>query len=212
MSESYLTLKQLVEVVDIPENSVKRYMNEHEEFVRFDKMHNRYRIHVSAVETLKTIRRLYGEGLKREAVDEYLRGSGIPVTITVDSEEGTDLINVNEKLDSMEKMMQAQFLQNQKLHEELVTIKQELNSRDARMIKQLKDSMEEQAATKESEKVSDLRKTLEAKQRDELMDAIDSASEKAAKEVLDEYREFMSEKEAEKNSDSRGSFWSRLFK
>ena len=98
MSESYLSLKQLVDLVEINENSCKRYMNDHEEFIRFDELHNRFRIHASAVETLKTIRRLYGEGYNREAVDEYLRELGLPVTITVNDKEGMDLVSIDRKL------------------------------------------------------------------------------------------------------------------
>ena len=108
LSESYLSLKQLSELLEIHENTIKGYMLKHTEFVRFDKEHNRYRIHVSAVETLKTIRRLYGEGHKREAVDEYLRGSDIPVTITVDSEDGgKSLVNLNEEFAEMKEVVKA---------------------------------------------------------------------------------------------------------
>lgn len=100
METDYLTLRQLVEAVDIPENTCKRYMLEHERFLDYKKVHNRYMIHVSSVETLLMIRKFYAEGLKRDAVEERLMNSDIPLTITVD-EESPDFISYNEELTSM---------------------------------------------------------------------------------------------------------------
>ncbi len=170
MSESYLSLKQLVELVDITENSCKRYMNDHEEFIRFDKLHNRFRIHASAVETLKTIRRLYGEGYKREAVDEYLRESGLPATITVNDKEGMDLVSIDQEVQELKNMfrvqqenklqMQMQFNQNlvqqmevekeelkESFHQEIGELKQLLNRHESEKISELRVSLEEVSAS-----------------------------------------------------------------
>ena len=188
MSENYLTLKQLVELVDIPENSCKRYLQEHEQFLNYKKVHNRYMIHVSAVETLKIIRKLYGEGLKKEAVDEHLNGAGVPVTITMDSEENsTSLINVNAELQEMKKMMQLLF---QKAEDDKKVLLQEITD-----LKQLVNR-------KEADKITELRKSLEDKKGDaeahnreqeELFKKIDTtieeATDKAIKQALAEYKE-----------------------
>ena len=202
LSESHLSLKELVELVDIPENSCKRYMLEHEEFVRFDKVHNRYRIHASAVETIKTIRRLYGDGLKREAVDEYLRGSGMPVTLTVDSEEsGTALINVNSEVAELKSMMKLQMEFNQRLVQQMEEREKERVERERRLLQEIQESnqLHQQEISdlktlvnrKESEEISSLRKSLEDKRNDNFTNAIDSASEKAVKVALKEYQEFV---------------------
>lgn len=140
-------------------------MNEHEEFVRFDKVHNRFRIHVSAVETLKTIRRLYGEGYKREAVDEYLRGLGLPVTITVDDKEGTDLVSINQEVQELknmfrvqqENMLQMQMQFNQKLVQQMEVEKKELKEAFYQEIGELKQLVNRH----ESEKISELRVSME---------------------------------------------------
>lgn len=172
MPESYLSLKQLTELLDVHGSTIKGYLNKHPEFVRFDKVHNRYRIHVSAVETLKTIRRLYREGYKREAVDEYLRGSGVPVTITLDNKESTDLTSINDELQELknmfrvtqENMMQMQMQYSQKLfhqieeekrelkevfHQEIRDLKQLVNRHESKRVSELRLSLEEAAASAE---------------------------------------------------------------
>lgn len=184
MPESYLSLKQLTELLDIHESTIKGYLNKHPEFVRFDKVHNRYRIHVSAVETLKTIRRLYKEGYKREAVDEYLRGSDVPVSII--GKEGTDLISINDQLQELknmfcvqqENMVQMQMQFNQKLvyqieeekkelkeafHQEIGELKQLLNRHESARVSELRFSLEEAAASAEvtkAELVAEQKKSL----------------------------------------------------
>lgn len=51
-------MKELKDLLpDIPENSLKRYLIEYEEYLHFKKEHNRYRVHASEVENLKLIRK-----------------------------------------------------------------------------------------------------------------------------------------------------------
>ena len=116
-----MSLKQVSDLLGIHENTIKGYMLKHPEFVRFDKEHNRYRIHVEAIEVLKTIRKLYGDGMKREGVDEYLRGSGVPVTITVaNPEDGKDLISINESMEEMKNILQVVIQKNEADKQELI--------------------------------------------------------------------------------------------
>lgn len=188
MNENYLTLKQLIEIVDIPENSCKRYLQEHEQFLNYKKVHNRYMIHVSAVETLKIIRKLYGEGLKKEAVDEHLNGAGVPVTITMDSEEdSTSLINVNAELQEMKKMMHLLFQKAEDdkkvLLQEIADLKQLVNRKEADKITELRKSLEDKQGEAEARE----------KEQQELFTKIDKtieeSTDKAVKEALNEYKE-----------------------
>ncbi|WP_369355890.1 hypothetical protein [Lysinibacillus capsici] len=195
MSENYLTLKQLIEVVDIPENSCKRYLQEHEDFLNYKKVHNRYMIHVSAVETLKIIRKLYGEGLKKEAVDEHLRGAGVPVTITMDSEDSTALVSVNEELQELKKMMQLQMEFNQRLVQQMESDKQEMQEKFNKEIEGLKTLLNRH----ESEKVEQLRLSMSK--------SVEEITEASKKAVEDMEAKFEAKIEEEKN---RG-FFSRLF-
>jgi len=187
MSEQYLTLKQLQSLVEIPENSLKRYIQEHGEFINYDKQHNRYRIHVSAVETIKTIRKLYGDGFKKEAVTEHLLDAGVPVTITVDSEEGKDLISVNEELQQMKEMMQLFFKKTEEdkkeLLQEIAELKQLLNRRNADEVANLRKSLEDKKGDAES------REKEKEREQQEMLSKIEEATDKAIKDAINSYKE-----------------------
>lgn len=187
MGESYLTLKQLIGVVDIPENSLKRYMIEHQPFLNYKKVHNRYQIHVDSIEPLKLIRKLYGEGYKKEAVDEALKGSGIPVTLTVESEEGTNLVSMNEEVKELKQMMKM-------LYEKTEADKQEMKEAFQQEIQDLKTIINQQ----EAEKVKTLRLSMK-ETLDESKQAVQEATATAERLAV--------QLEAEK---SRG-FFSKLF-
>ena len=109
----FLTIKELKEALpEIPENSLKRYLQEHEEYLNFKKEHNRYKIHISEIEKLKLIRKYYSEGLKKEEVNVKLEESGFPVTITIDA-ENTSLLSVNDELADMKKLLSFLVQQNE---------------------------------------------------------------------------------------------------
>lgn len=145
MSE-YLTLNEVTDLVGFPLNSVKRYLEAHAEFLDFHKKHNRFVIHVSAVDTLKTIRSQYGQGKRFDDVNAFLKSSSIPIVITVPDEsetvDGNYLINLNEEIQSIKELLKYQSLQNENLHKELLAMKHEFNMRDAESLSQLRDGME----------------------------------------------------------------------
>ena len=186
MPESYLSLKQLTELLNIHGNTIRGYINRHPEFVKFHKVHNRYKVHKSAVETLKTIKNLYSNGLKREEVDDYLRDSGVPVTISVNDKKSTSFSTINEEVQELknmfnvqqENMLQMQMQFNQKLvhqiedekkelkeafHQEIGQLKQLVNRHESDRISELRASLEEAAASVEvikEELVAEQKKSL----------------------------------------------------
>ena len=107
-------MKELKEALpEIPENSLKRYLQEHQEYLNFKKEHNRYMIHVSEIEKLKLIRQYYSEGFKREEVNAKLEESGFHVTITMDPDKSTLLPSVNDELADMKKLVSFLVQQNE---------------------------------------------------------------------------------------------------
>jgi hypothetical protein len=110
----FLTIKELKEALpEIPENSLKRYLQEHEEYLNFKKDHNRYRIHISEIEKLKLIRQYYSEGFKKEEVNAKLEESGFPITITIDPNDNPSLLSVNDELADMKKLVSFLVQQNE---------------------------------------------------------------------------------------------------
>lgn len=167
----YLTMKELKEVLpEIPENSLKRYLQEHQEYLDFKKEHNRYSVRASEIETLSLIRKLYADGLKKEEVNAKLEESGIPITITFDPNESQSLVSVNHELTDMKKLVSFLVQQNEqsRLHQnKLKEQNQELISE----VQELRNTIEEMIEVqniereREHEKVSSIIESLWATQK-----------------------------------------------
>ena len=220
MSKTHFSLKEMVDLVNIPENSLKRYMQEHEEFILFDKQHNRFRIHASAVEPLKLIRKLYGDGLKKEEVQQRLIDSGEPVTIVVKTEdEGVDLVNLNEELTDIKQMLKEQMTFNQKFVEEIQSLKEMVNRKESDKIGDLRESLE--YSRSESDKmnqeviIAEMNKTMEKSVKD-ILDNVEEMNKEILLEEIEKVKvdAVADALEAVKKLDDtkKKGFFQRLFK
>lgn len=182
----FLTIKELKEALpEIPENSLKRYLQEHEEYLNFKKEHNRYKIHVSDIEKLKMIRQYYSEGLKKEEVNVKLEESGFPITITLDCDSNTSLVSINSELTDMKKLISFLVQQNEQTRIQSNKIKEQ-NQQLIYEVQQLREALQNEMK-REAQIVAFLCESLQATQ-------------KTVEEVV-------SSVEVEKN---RG-FWRKLF-
>ena len=140
---TYLTMKELKEALpEIPENSLKRYIQEHQEYLDFKKEHNRYKVHVSEIEKLTLIRQLYGAGLKKEEVNDKLDESGIPITITYNADESKSLVSVNHELTDMKKLVSFLVQQNEQSRLQQNKVKEQ-NRHLIHEVQELKTTIEE---------------------------------------------------------------------
>src|SRR3954463_14990640 len=172
----YLTMKELKEMLpEIPENSLKRYLQEHQEYLNFKKEHNRYIVHISEIETITLIRKLYADGLKREEVNAKLEESGIPMTITFDADENQSLVSVNHELTDMKKLVSFLVQQNEQSRLQQNKVKEQ-NKHLIHEVQELKDTIEEirQTLVNEYERETE----TEALLRDSLL-----ATQKSIEEV-----------------------------
>ena len=182
----YLTIKELKEALpEIPENSLKRYLQEHEEYLNFKKDHNRYKIHVSEIEKLKMIRQYYSDGLKKEEVNIKLEESGFPITITIDHDNNTSLVSINSELTDMKKLISFLVQQNEQTRIQSNKIKDQ-NQQLIHEVNQLREMLQNEVI-REAKTVAFLSESL-------------IATQKTVEEVV-------SSVEVEK---SRG-FWKKLF-
>ena len=173
---TYLTMKELKEALpEIPENSLKRYIQEHQEYLDFKKEHNRYKVHVSEIEKLTIIRQLYSAGLKKEEVNDKLEASGIPVTITYNVDESKSLVSVNHELTDMKKLVSFLVQQNEQSRLQQNKVKEQ-NKHLIHEVQELKDTIEEirQTLVNEYERETE----TEALLRDSLL-----ATQKSIEEV-----------------------------
>ena len=140
---TYLTMKELKEALpEIPENSLKRYIQEHQEYLNFKKEHNRYKVHVSEIEKLTLIRQLYGAGLKKEEVNDKLDESGIPLTITYNADDSKSLVSVNHELTDMKKLVSFLVQQNEQSRLQQNKVKEQ-NRHLIHEVQELKTTIEE---------------------------------------------------------------------
>lgn len=190
MSKWY-TLKEMIELVDIPENSLKRYIQEHDNFIKFNKEHNRYKVHESAINVLKKIRKLYGEGHKKDEVNDRLREMGTPMDIVVESDD--DGIDSKKELLDIKEMLrrQMEFNENQmKFNQEL---KQMVNRNESERIESLRKTLQiehketeeknQQALKENNEATEKIVKEAIETNREEIIAEIKKATENTAKET-----------------------------
>ena len=184
----YLSITEAEVLTGIPNATLKRYILNHPQFIHFKKMGREYRIRSTEIEKLRIIRKLYNDGHKMDAVNEKLEAEGLPVTITSNSEEGLNLISVNEEVAELKTMLalQNQLLQqivlklndvekervererlllqeiqvsNQHYQQNIGEVKQLLNRRESERVSELRLNMEEVSAT-----VEVIKKEVELKQ------------------------------------------------
>jgi hypothetical protein len=142
-NDKYISISEAEQLTGIPNATLKRYMLNHSEYIQFRKKGREYRLKITELDKLKLIRKLYNEGLKREDVNERLEAEGIPVTITLDEYENKSLISVNEEIAELKKLLNMQMQFNQHLLKEVQELKQIVNRKEAEMIQELRNSMQE---------------------------------------------------------------------
>lgn len=164
----YLSIKELKETLpEIPENSLKRYLQEHQEYLDFKKEHNRYMVHATDIEKLRLIRQLYSDGLKKEEVNVKLDESGIPITITFDPDESRSLVSVNNELMDMKKLVSFLVQQNEqsRLQQNKVKEQNQQLIQEIQEMKQLIEGMKNVQETKHERETALLRESLLATQK-----------------------------------------------
>lgn len=170
---NFIGVPEASEYTNIPPETLKRYLINHEQFLNFKKEGRRYKISVESLDLLKKIRELYSEGLLKEDVNDHLASDGLPITITLKNQENKGSISINDELSDIKKMLHQQEEQmkqqmqfNQKLVEELQKVnhtnqelKQMVNRKDNELIGELRKGLleskrmiEEASASAELEK------------------------------------------------------------
>ncbi|WP_259300279.1 helix-turn-helix domain-containing protein, partial [Bacillus clarus] len=83
-NQEWISVNDLAKKVDVSENTLKRYIRRHEQFLTV-KQGNRskYFIHSDSVKIMKQIKKLYNDNMNEEEVNKKLQASGVPLIITV---------------------------------------------------------------------------------------------------------------------------------
>lgn len=105
---SWLTVADVAQRVDIPPETVRRYITRHSLHLQVKKGHKSYQIAESCVPVFVQIRQLYTEGKQIDEVESALLQLGKPTIITVnESGESVNVVNVVEALAALDIKMNA---------------------------------------------------------------------------------------------------------
>lgn len=157
----WFTLSELSKKLDMPYNTLNRYVNRHSQFLKIKKEHKHYLVHEESLDLLLIIRELYLGGHTQKTVDIELLNRNVAVTIVVEDETSIETLSttlqaMKTDIDSLRKHSEQQENFNRELlmmlEKQHQHIGEHIERRDKLLLQSIKESMEarrELAATKE---------------------------------------------------------------
>lgn len=82
----WVTVTEASEKLNIPVETIRRYIRSHSVHLKIKKLHKKYYIHDESMTVIRRIRALYEQGKNVDEVEETLSASGIPMTFTVEND------------------------------------------------------------------------------------------------------------------------------
>ncbi|EOW8912836.1 MerR family transcriptional regulator [Listeria monocytogenes] len=143
----WLTVSEASKRVNIPVETIRRYLRSHNVHLRVKKLSKKYYIHDESLTVIEQIRTLYDRGKNVEEVEEALSASGIPMTITVknDDDEAMTVHVVDELLEIKKKLEQQEKFNHElmkRLDDRDKYIKESLEARDQRLLEAIRESQQ----------------------------------------------------------------------
>lgn len=208
----WFTVSEASEKVNIPVETLRRYIRSHHVHLRVKKIGKRYSIHNDSLNVMETIRELYSNGKNIDEVEESLSESGIPLTITVKDEHdesvtvhvADELLEIKQALDEQKQAYDEQKQFNEKLWEQLekqhIYYEQKFEELkyDRDFVHSLKSSMEQKKLESTEE---------ESKSREQFQVVEEQLSEIQKKQ--DDFEQMM--KESASAQEPKKGWFSRLF-
>ncbi|MGG3879616.1 MerR family transcriptional regulator [Bacillus smithii] len=144
--QEWMTVSEVSEKINVPVETVRRYLRQFSLYLKVKKMHKKYLIHDDSLTVLETIRQLYAEGKNAEEIENILATSGATMTITVQGDDEWMTVNVAEELKDIKKSLEEQKQFNKQLLEQIQKqneyINKRLEERDKLLMESLKQSLE----------------------------------------------------------------------
>lgn len=147
----WMTVSEVSEKVNIPVETIRRYIRSHSVHLKVKKLHKKYYIHDESMTVIEQIRSLYAEGKNIEEVEESLTAKGIPMTITVKNDNDDSVtVQVVDELQEIKKKLEQQEKFNHELIKRLDDrdkyIKESLEQRDQRLLESIRSIQEQKQA------------------------------------------------------------------
>jgi DNA-binding transcriptional MerR regulator len=142
IDNEWLTVADVCASLDIPAETLRRYIRNHSIHLKVKKSHKKYMIHHESLEVLRQIRELYASGKSIDEIEDILTQKGVQVTFTVetmneDNERVT--VNVADELQVIKKALDEQKQLNQLLIEQLQKQQEYIEKRLAKMDDRLEE-------------------------------------------------------------------------
>jgi DNA-binding transcriptional MerR regulator len=171
MEEEWLSISEVEKSTGIPDRTIRRYVAQHGHHLNTRKIHRNYLIARNAVAILTTIRDQYKHGRNSDQIEAALSESGVPMTITVNSDEdgpvslAESLIALRQKLgDSLTLISQEQH----QMRKEMEFLRDEIAERLDRqetLAREMERERNRMLDFRDKELVLTIRKILEAKRQ-----------------------------------------------
>lgn len=145
--KEWCTVSEMSNKVNIPVETIRRYIRAHSIHLKVKKINKKYYIHDESMTVIKQIRVFYDRGMKAEEVEENLSAHGVPVTITIQNDRDEPMtVHVAEELKEIKLRLEQQEKFNNELMKRLDErdkyIKESLERRDHQLIESLKATLE----------------------------------------------------------------------
>ncbi|MET3547078.1 DNA-binding transcriptional MerR regulator [Paenibacillus favisporus] len=163
--EQWLKVSDLAGQLEIPQPTIRRYMDRHGHHLHTKKQHKSYLISSASIPTLARIRDEYSKGLNGEQVEEVLLGQPSTITTVSDTSVHKDervSDNLAEALSELEKSVSDRFNNQEQFNQHLL----ELLQREQEKVERLTELLMKQ--TEAAASLSPAVQTQSRKQADHL--------------------------------------------
>lgn len=163
--EQWLKVSDLAGQLEIPQPTIRRYMDRHGHHLHTKKQHKSYLISSASIPTLARIRDEYSKGLNGEQVEEVLLGQSSTITTVSDTSVHKDervSDNLAEALSELEKSVIDRFNNQEQFNQHLL----ELLQREQEKVERLTELLMKQ--TEAAASLSPAVQTQSRKQADHL--------------------------------------------
>lgn len=160
----WMTVSEASEKVNIPVETMRRYIRSHSVHLRVKKQGKKYLLHDDSMTVIKQIRALYDRSMNVDEVEETLSASGIPMTITVkNSNDEAMTVHVADELKEIKQALQEQKLFNQQQQEHLQA-QREFNKLLLEQLKQQQEYIDRKLEVRDQRLLESIRAIQEVKQ------------------------------------------------
>ncbi|WP_433618298.1 MerR family transcriptional regulator [Paenibacillus cellulositrophicus] len=163
--EQWLKVSDLAGQLEIPQPTIRRYMDRHGHHLHTKKQHKSYLISSASIPTLARIRDEYSKGMNGEQVEEVLLGQSSTITTVSDTSVHKDervSDNLAEALSELEKSVIDRFNNQEQFNQHLL----ELLQREQEKVERLTELLMKQ--TEAAASLSPAVQTQSRKQADHL--------------------------------------------